>query len=211
MATKVIGVAVKSFEDCSAEVLAALLAKMRSRVKRGGKTLNGKRCLLWQGKHDGSGGYASVAIQINSAQYTIYVHRLAHLERHGTLPDGEKNVLDHLCLNKGCCEPEHFEVVTRGENVRRALLLRTPEQWKAIGKKITAATKGIPRPQAPGHADKVREAWTLEMKDAAAARQKARAAPPKTSAQALSWTPERRARQAENALRQSRAADGRLS
>jgi hypothetical protein len=29
-------------------------------------------------------------------------------------------VVDHLCLNKGCVNPAHMEIVTRGENCRRA-------------------------------------------------------------------------------------------
>lgn len=29
--------------------------------------------------------------------------------------------LDHLCRNRGCCNPLHLEVVTRSENLRRAI------------------------------------------------------------------------------------------
>jgi hypothetical protein len=40
----------------------------------------------------------------------------------GPIPAGLD--LDHLCLNRRCCNPEHVEPVTRSENVRRELARR---------------------------------------------------------------------------------------
>lgn len=40
----------------------------------------------------------------------------------GPIPDGL--TLDHLCLNKGCVNPDHLEPVTRSENAKRAWRLR---------------------------------------------------------------------------------------
>ncbi len=40
----------------------------------------------------------------------------------GPIPDGL--VLDHLCENKACVNPDHLEVVTQGENARRGQLGR---------------------------------------------------------------------------------------
>lgn len=56
---------------------------------------------------------------------TIYgkrcgVHRITYEHFIGPIQDGL--VLDHLCLNKWCCNPKHLEQVTAGENTRRALL-----------------------------------------------------------------------------------------
>lgn len=44
-------------------------------------------------------------------------HRVAYKLFRGPIPDGL--VLDHLCRNKRCVNPEHMEVVTIGENVLR--------------------------------------------------------------------------------------------
>jgi len=44
-------------------------------------------------------------------------HRLVWTLLVGDIPAGRE--LDHLCKNKPCCNPEHLEPVTRGENIRR--------------------------------------------------------------------------------------------
>ena len=44
-------------------------------------------------------------------------HRMAYEFTKGPIPEGKS--LDHLCRNRKCCNPEHLEAVTTGENVRR--------------------------------------------------------------------------------------------
>jgi hypothetical protein len=44
-------------------------------------------------------------------------HRLVYEIEIGPIPEGL--VLDHLCRNKGCCNPDHLEPVTQRENVLR--------------------------------------------------------------------------------------------
>lgn len=44
-------------------------------------------------------------------------HRMVYTLMIGPIPDGL--VMDHLCKNTSCCNPEHLEVVTRSENTRR--------------------------------------------------------------------------------------------
>lgn len=39
----------------------------------------------------------------------------------GPIPDGYQ--LDHLCLNKACVMPDHLEIVTNAENMRRRYAL----------------------------------------------------------------------------------------
>lgn len=47
----------------------------------------------------------------------LRTHRVAYELARGPVPEGL--VLDHLCRNRRCCNPDHMEVVTNGENVRR--------------------------------------------------------------------------------------------
>lgn len=45
------------------------------------------------------------------------VHRIVYERLVGPIPDGL--VIDHLCRNHPCCNPEHLEPVTQAENIRR--------------------------------------------------------------------------------------------
>jgi len=49
---------------------------------------------------------------------TVYVHRYLYPLAKGPIPPDLE--LDHLCGNKRCCNPDHLEAVTHGENMRRA-------------------------------------------------------------------------------------------
>jgi len=44
-------------------------------------------------------------------------HRYAYQTIIGEIPEGL--VLDHLCRNPGCVNPQHLEPVTQKENIRR--------------------------------------------------------------------------------------------
>lgn len=47
----------------------------------------------------------------------VSVHRFSWQYKNGPVPDGL--VLDHLCRNRCCCNPDHLEAVTNAENIRR--------------------------------------------------------------------------------------------
>src|SRR5574338_1089209 len=48
---------------------------------------------------------------------TIAVHKLSYVMAKGKVPKG--HVIDHLCRNRKCCNPEHLEAVTPKINAVR--------------------------------------------------------------------------------------------
>lgn len=84
-------------------------------------------CWTWKGKPSATSGYG----RVRSGGVTLLAHRVAWIILVGRIPDGM--VLDHLCHNADltcrltqtcphrlCVRPSHLEVVTPGENSRRA-------------------------------------------------------------------------------------------
>ena len=65
-------------------------------------------CWEWTGAHT-KAGYAAIR--------DGYLHRLSYEHFIGPIPDGLE--IDHLCRNRGCCNPLHLEAVTHAENMRR--------------------------------------------------------------------------------------------
>jgi hypothetical protein len=55
-------------------------------------------------------------------------HRYAWENLRGPIPDGL--TIDHLCRNKLCVNPDHLEVVSRGENTLRAVDIGAPNRSK---------------------------------------------------------------------------------
>jgi len=52
-----------------------------------------------------------------------YAHKIAWEWENGPIAsvweDGDRPVLDHLCRNPSCVRPDHMELVTHSENIRR--------------------------------------------------------------------------------------------
>ena len=72
-------------------------------------------CWLWKGSLTVY-GYG----QFQPARGKSYrAHRLAWEIARGPVPEGL--VLDHLCRNRACCNPDHLEPVTHRENVLRGV------------------------------------------------------------------------------------------
>lgn len=69
-------------------------------------------CLIWPGAVDR--GYGRVYVDGTAKR----VHRVVWELRNGPIPDGL--TIDHVCRIRSCCNTDHMELVTSGENVRRA-------------------------------------------------------------------------------------------
>jgi len=68
-------------------------------------------CWLWTGGV--TGGYGKCYIDGRQS----YVHRVVYAALVGSIPEGA--LIDHLCHNKPCCNPEHLrlaDVVLNGRN-----------------------------------------------------------------------------------------------
>jgi len=71
-------------------------------------------CWEWTGSRDSIGyGHVSIAKKMRKA------HRVSYFLAHGDLPAGL--TVDHLCRNLICVNPDHLEMVTHAENMRRGI------------------------------------------------------------------------------------------
>lgn len=70
-------------------------------------------CWNWMGGNNGR-GYGVIGLNHRS----WYVHRISHLLFIGPIPDGFE--VDHLCKNRGCCNPFHLEAVPQSVNNARS-------------------------------------------------------------------------------------------
>ncbi len=73
-------------------------------------------CWVWTGTKT-STGYGVIHEGGVDGGRRLRAHRVAYELFVGPIPEGL--VLDHLCRNPLCVNPEHLEPVTIGENVRR--------------------------------------------------------------------------------------------
>jgi len=74
--------------------------------------ISGDACWEWTAFRNPK-GYGMFGLQGRS----LNAHRMAYLLTYGQIPAGL--VIDHLCRNRGCCNPAHLEAVTAAENTTR--------------------------------------------------------------------------------------------
>lgn len=77
------------------------------------------KCWLWMGRANNGIGYGQL---YRSGNKRVYVHRLAYELLVGPIPQGM--VLDHVCHNPACVNPEHLRACTRCENQQNLKLAR---------------------------------------------------------------------------------------
>ena len=74
---------------------------------------NKENCWEWIGTKSHKYG------QFWNGSKRVQAHRFSYELLNDSIPKGM--VIDHLCRNEGCVNPEHLEVVTHTENVKRGL------------------------------------------------------------------------------------------
>lgn len=95
------------------------------------KVQKNEGCWEWLASHD-TRGYG--LFWLNGKW--IGAHRYAYELIVGPIPEGLE--LDHLCRNKGCCNPAHTEPVTHRENSTRAV----PFKRVVRGPRVTHCRNG---------------------------------------------------------------------
>ena len=74
-------------------------------------------CWEWR-RHQSKDGYGLFDKWIGKDTYTsVVASRFAYGDIYGEIPTGLQ--IDHLCRNRLCCNPNHLELVTQQENIKR--------------------------------------------------------------------------------------------
>lgn len=76
-------------------------------------------CWVYQGKQNGD-GYGVIS-PIGGGPNTT-AHRVTYEHFVGPIEDG--NVVDHLCMNRHCVNPDHLESVSQSVNMKRAWVFK---------------------------------------------------------------------------------------
>jgi hypothetical protein len=100
-------------------------------------------CWIWTGYRDRDGYGVVCRGGINK----LRIHRISHIAHVGPIPAGM--VIDHLCAQTSCWNPDHLEAVTSSENSRR-MVERHPEFADALRSMRPERTNFPPEQRRPG-------------------------------------------------------------
>ena len=80
--------------------------RFRSRL-----SVNARGCWIWTGAKNGN-GYGSYVTKTTRPVTTVLAHRFSWSVLRGALPE----LLDHLCHERACVNPDHMRAATRKQN-----------------------------------------------------------------------------------------------
>lgn len=75
-------------------------------------------CWNWNGNRSKTTGYGTATRIVDGVKRQGVIHRFYYEEHKGPIPPGL--VIDHLCRNVRCVNPDHLEAVTQKINVQRS-------------------------------------------------------------------------------------------
>lgn len=98
------------------------------------KIIRGEGCWEWTGAHHPA-GYPHLRVNSGKSGSTaLLVHREVFAHFHGPIPDGL--LIDHVCHNKGCVNPDHMRLATSKQN---------NENQRGLRKSNTSGYMGVHR------------------------------------------------------------------
>lgn len=93
------------------------MSDIQSRIERLSIPEPNSGCWIWLGKVH-IRGYGDMCMTTPEGKKNIRAHTVSYTHFKGQVPFGL--VLDHLCNNPSCVNPDHLEAVTQKENIHRS-------------------------------------------------------------------------------------------
>lgn len=87
-------------------------------------------CWSWTAGQS-SNGYGIYCMPTRLGGRGVRAHRVSYEMHVGPIPDGL--VIDHLCRNRTCVNPDHIEPVTQAENIRRGVAYLVSQRGGVCG------------------------------------------------------------------------------